>query len=51
MRRFGSCLQSVLDDALAGAGLADDEAECALLPVDAQRLEDLLLMREEREIV
>lgn len=40
--------EGFFDDALAGAGLADEEAESALLAVDAEGVHDLLLMRQER---
>ncbi len=36
-----------LDDALAGAGLPNDEAEAALLAVHPECIENLLLMGEE----
>ncbi len=36
--------ECVFDDALAGAGLADDDAEPALLAVDAQDIEDFPLV-------
>ena len=52
MSRFGSCWTSaVFDDALAGAGLTDDEAQAALLAVDAQGIEDLLLMGQQAGVV
>jgi hypothetical protein len=37
--------ESVFDDALASAGLADDDAETSLLAVDAQGVEHFLLVR------
>src|SRR5579863_6653350 len=43
--------EGLLDDALARAGLADDDAQPPLLAVYAQRVEDLLLHREQRRRV
>ncbi|HKY35208.1 MAG TPA: hypothetical protein VJN18_04660 [Polyangiaceae bacterium] len=40
----------VLDHALAGARLADDDAEAALLAVHAQDFDDLALMGQKREV-
>jgi hypothetical protein len=40
-------LESVFEDGFACAGLTHDEAEAALLAVDAQGIEDGLLMRQE----
>jgi hypothetical protein len=40
-----------LDDALAGAGLADDQAQAALLAVDTQGIEDLLLVGQQGWVV
>jgi hypothetical protein len=36
--------ERVLDDALAGARIADDDAQAALLAMNTQRVEDLLLV-------
>ncbi len=43
--------EGLLDDALAGARLANDDAEAALLAMDEQRVEHLLLMRQEFELL
>ncbi len=43
--------ERVLEHALAGAGLAHDDAEASLLAVHAQRLEHHRLMRQERDLV
>jgi hypothetical protein len=42
--------ECVFDDALAGTRLADDDAQAALLAMDAERVEHLLLVRQKREI-
>lgn len=42
--------ERVLDDALAGAGVADDDAQAALLAVHAQRLEHLALLGQRRQV-
>ena len=44
---FGEPLVGVFDDGFAGAGDAEYEAESALLAVDGERVEDLLLSGEE----
>jgi hypothetical protein len=41
--------QRLLEDTLAGAGLAEHQAQAALLGVDLQDVEDILLVRQERE--
>src|SRR5437868_3849741 len=41
--------QSGFEDALAGARFAQDQAETALLGMDAQDIEDLLLMSQEAD--
>jgi hypothetical protein len=43
--------QRLLDDALSGAWLADDEAETALLAVDAERVKNVLLLCEKNDIL
>ncbi len=45
----GEFLDGLFDDALAGAGHAEHEAESALLAVDLERVEDLLLAGQEFE--
>lgn len=47
---LGQALKRLLDDALAGAGDAQHEAESPLLAMDLERVEDLLLVRQEVEI-
>lgn len=46
---LGELLEGVFDDGFAGAGEAEDEAEPALLAVDLEGVEDLLLGGEEFE--
>ena len=47
---FGVVRQERLfEDALAGAGFAEHEAEAALLGVNAEDVEDFLLMGQERD--
>ena len=41
----GEALQRLLDDGLAGAGDAEDQAQSALLAVDLEGVVDLLLLR------
>ena len=41
--------EGLLEDGFAGAGFAEDQTEPALLGVDFQNVEDLLLVREQRE--
>jgi len=41
--------KDMLDDALAIPRLANDQAEAALLTVHAQRVEDFLLLSQQRE--
>jgi hypothetical protein len=44
---FGVVLaQGAFDDALAGAGLSDDDAQAPLLAVDAQSVQHFALVRE-----
>ena len=42
--------EGMLDDALARAWLAHDQAESPLLAVDFEGLEDVLLMRQQRRL-
>ena len=44
---FGEALERLLDDALAGAGYAEDQAESALLAVDFERVVNLALRGQE----
>jgi len=49
---FGSeFFEGVLDDALAGARLADEDAEATLLAMDAQRTEDFVLGGQQFDVV
>ena len=41
--------QRLLEDAFAGAGFAEDEAQAALLGVNAEDVEDFLLVRQQSE--
>ena len=41
--------EGLFEDALAGAGFAQHEAEAALLSVNAEDVEDFLLVRQERD--
>jgi hypothetical protein len=41
-------LEGLFDDRFTGAGLAQEQAQPALLAMDAQRIEDVLLMRQQR---
>ena len=46
----GRRCEGLLDDALAGAGDAEDEAESALLAMDLERVVNLLLLGQEFEL-
>ena len=46
---FGEALQGLLDDALAGAGDAEHQAQSALLAMDFEGVVDLLLLGQEFE--
>lgn len=46
---FGKALQGLLDDAFAGPGQPEDEAEASLLAMDLERIVNLLLQREQFE--
>ena len=46
---FGQALQGLLDDALAGAGHAEHQAQSALLTMDLERVVNLLLLGQEFE--
>ena len=47
---FGVVVQEgLLQDALARAGFAQDEAEAALLSVNSEDIEDFLLVSQQRE--
>ena len=41
--------QGVFEDAFAGARFAEEEAKAALMGVNAEDIEDFLLMRQKRE--
>jgi hypothetical protein len=41
-------LERLFDDGFAGAGLAQEQAQPALLAMDSQGVEDVLLMRQQR---
>ena len=41
--------EGLFEDAFAGAGFAQDQAQAALLGVDAEDVEDFLLVRQQRE--
>jgi hypothetical protein len=43
------CEQGLFEDALAGARFAEDQAEAALLGVDAQDVKDFLLVGQKRD--
>ena len=48
--RLGSCVeQRLFEDAFAGAGFAEHQTQAALLGVDAEDVEDLLLVSQQRE--
>ena len=43
--------QGLLEDALAGAGFAQDQAQAPLLGVDPKDVQHLLLVLQEREVL
>ncbi len=43
--------QGLFEDRLAGAGFAQHQAQAALLGVDAQDVQDLLLLFQERKVL
>ena len=47
MLLFGQALQRLLDDALAGAGDAEHQAQSALLAMDLERVVNLLLLGQQ----
>src|SRR5262249_17874591 len=47
---FGEAQQGLLDDGLAGAGDAEDEAETALLTMDLEDVVNLLLLGQEFQL-
>src|SRR6202011_4749392 len=47
---FGEALERLLDDALAGAGDAEDEAESSLLAMDFQGVMNLALLGQQSQL-
>ena len=47
---FGEALERLLDDALAGAGDAEHQAQSALLTMDFERVVNLLLLGQQLEL-